>query len=219
MAKTYELNVSPRTDLGKAASRRMRRLENHIPAVIYGIGKEPESVTVSHNDVIKSLKDEGFYSQVITLHNGSKKEQVILKDMQRHPSKPSVLHMDFLRIDLNAKLTTHTPLHYVGGDMAPGVKNQGGVVSHHLTEVELRCLPTDLPKFIEIDLSALEMNDSIHLSDIKLPKGIELVALTLEEPNDMMVANVHAPVAAATDEEPVGEEKSVEEPASDSDKE
>ncbi|MBV9575089.1 MAG: 50S ribosomal protein L25/general stress protein Ctc [Gammaproteobacteria bacterium] len=193
----FELEAHVRHDIGKGASRRLRR-EEKVPGVVYGGGKAPVSLLLEHKHVAKSLENEAFYSHILTLKTGTESERVILKDVQRHPYKPRVLHVDFQRIRADEKLHMHIPLHFIGADKAPGVKDAGGLVSHIMTDVEVACLPDDLPEFIEIDISGMQLNQILHLSDIQLPTGVELVALTHDD--DKAIVSVHMP---RVEEEPV----------------
>jgi large subunit ribosomal protein L25 len=204
--QSFEVEASVRHDMGKGASRRLRR-EKKVPGVVYGGKKEALSITFEHKELAKSLENEAFYSHILTLKTGTDSDMVILKAVQRHPYKPVIMHVDFQRINMHEKLHMHIPLHFVGADVAPGVK-EGGVVSHIMSDVEVVCLPGDLPEFIEIDLSAMALNDLKHLSDLKLPKGVESVALN--HGDDKAVASVHLP---RIEEEPVIEEGAPEAPA------
>ena len=197
MSKSFEVNAEIREDLGKGASRRLRRLEDKIPGIVYGAGKKPQSLSLVHKDITKLLEDEAFYSHILTLKVGSKKEQVILKDLQRHPFKPKITHMDFMRVSATQKLHTSVPLHFINEDTCPGVK-EGGVVNHSYTTVEVACLPKNLPEFIEVDMAGLEMDQIVHLSDIKLPKGVELVELSHGADHDQAIATIHKARAAVS---------------------
>lgn len=197
MSSIYELDLEVREDVGRGASRRLRR-EAIVPGVIYGAGKPAESVQLSHNQLSRALKHESFYSHIITLNVGGKKQKAVLKDLHRHPYKPVVLHADFLRVSAKDKLTMHVPLHFVGQDDAPANK-EGGVVAHMRNELEVSCLPADLPEFIEVDLSGLEVGHAVHLSDIKLPKGVEIVGF--DEDHDHAIANATLPRAALAEDE------------------
>lgn len=190
MSDSFELNVELREDMGKGASRRLRRLEDKIPGIVYGGGRKPQPITISHPEIIKHLEDEAFYSHILTLKAGKKTEKVILKDLQRHPYKPKVTHADFMRVKAGEKLTTSVPLHYLNEEKCPGVK-AGGVVSHAYTTLEISCLPKNLPEFIEVDLADLEMDQVVHLSDIKLPKGVEIVELAQGEDHDHAIVTIH----------------------------
>ncbi|AUZ44669.1 General stress protein CTC [Pseudomonas sp. 31 R 17] len=197
----FTLNAQARTDLGKGASRRLRHAAN-IPAVVYGGNKPAESVTILAKEIAKLFENEAAYSHVIELNVDGAKQNVIVKAMQRHPSKQFIMHADFVRVVAGQKLTAIVPVHFVGEE-APVKK--GGVVSHTTTEIEVSCLPKDLPEFIEVDLSNAEIGTIIHLSDLKAPKGVEFVALAHND--DKAVANVHAPRVVAEDEaeEPAAE--------------
>jgi large subunit ribosomal protein L25 len=191
MAISFELEAQARQDQGKGASRRLRRAEQ-VPAILYGAGKEATPLFLDHNKVIVALQNEGFYTHILTLKVGKEAEKVILKDLQRHPFKPRILHMDFQRIRADEKLKMHVPLHFIGTENAPGVK-EGGLLSHLLSDVEVSCLPANLPEFIEVDVSNLGLDQLLHLSELKLPQGVELVALS--HGRDLPVANVHLPRA------------------------
>lgn len=195
----FTLNAQARTDLGKGASRRLRHAAN-IPAVVYGGNKPAESVTILAKEIAKLFENEAAYSHVIELNVDGKKQNVIVKAMQRHPSKQFIMHADFVRVVAGQKLTAIVPVHFVGED-APVKK--GGEISHVLNEIEVTCLPKDLPEFIEVDLSALEIGAIVHLSDLKAPKGVEFVALA--HGDDKAVANVHAPRVAPEAEEGAAE--------------
>jgi len=210
MSESFEVNVELREDLGKGASRRLRRLEDKIPGIVYGGGKKPQPLSLSHKEVIKHLEDEAFYSHILTLKAGKKAEQVILKDLQRHPFKPKITHMDFMRVSATQKLTTSVPLHFINEDICPGVK-EGGVVNHGYTTVEVSCLPKNLPEYIEIDMAEAEMDTIVHLSDIKMPKGVEIVELTHGADHDQAIATIHKARAAVSTDAEDGEEDSTEE--------
>ena len=213
MSEIFELEAQVRETRGTATNRRLRRIENNIPAVIYGADEPVTAITLSHNIVKRALENEAFFSHILTVNVGKKKEQVILKAVQRHPYKTNVLHMDFLRIKANEKLTMNIPLHFINEEKSPGVRG-GGVVTHHFNEVEVSCLPKDLPQYIEIDLATLELNEGIHLSALKLPSGVELTDLQGDEPQDAAVVHIHPPrveeepeVAAAPPETIIGTEE------------
>jgi large subunit ribosomal protein L25 len=186
----FTLEAQVRSDLGKGASRRLRRNESLVPAVIYGGDKAPQSISLVAKDFAKLLENEAAFSHVLTLNVGSAKETVLIKALQRHPAKGFVLHADLLRVIAGHKLSAHVPLHYINEATSVGVKEQGGEVSHTVTEVEVSCQPQDLPEFIEVDLASVEVGQIVHLSDLKLPKGVELVSLT--HGNDLAIANIHA---------------------------
>ena len=194
-----ELNAELRDDMGKGASRRLRHAGN-LPAVVYGAGKDPVSVTLLQKDVQYVLPNEAFYSQVLSLNVGGKKEDVLLRDLQHHPYKLDILHMDFIRVDAKKVVHVHVPLHFIGEEVAPGVKTEGGAINHVIMEVEVECLPKSIPTFIDVDLSEMHLNDIVHLSDLKLPKGVEVLALKHGEDHDTAVAGIHIRKAAASTE-------------------
>ena len=190
MAISFELNAEPRTDTGKGASRRLRHA-GKIPAIMYGGNKDPESLILDHNEVIRSLEHEAFYSHILTIKVGGTETRAVMRDLQRHPSKPFVQHMDLQRVSESEKLRMHVPLHFLGEETAPGVK-AGGMVSHEIIEVEVECLPKDLPEYIEVDVSGLNVGDSLHLSDLVMPAGATLLELARGEGHDLGVVSIHA---------------------------
>jgi large subunit ribosomal protein L25 len=190
MTVEFALNAEVRSDLGKGASRRLRRNVAMVPAVIYGGEKAPQSISLLAKELAKLLENEAAYSHVLSLNVAGSNESVIIKALQRHPAKGFVLHADFVRVVAGQKLTAIVPLHFINQETSVGVKQQGGEVSHVLAEVEVSCLPKDLPEFIEVDMAAVEVGQIIHLADLKLPQGVELVALA--HGNDLAVANIHA---------------------------
>ncbi|CAK9891319.1 MULTISPECIES: 50S ribosomal protein L25/general stress protein Ctc [Pseudomonas] len=187
----FTLNAQARTDLGKGASRRLRRLAAQIPAVVYGGDKEAQSLTIVAKEIAKLFENEAAYSHVIELNIDGKKENVVVKAMQRHPAKQFILHADFVRVVAGQKLTAKVPVHFINEE-APVKK--GGEISHVVNEIEVSCEAKDLPEFIEVDLANAEVGAIVHLSDLKAPKGVEFVALA--HGNDLAVANVHAPRVA-----------------------
>ncbi len=203
----FNLTAESRNDMGKGASRRLRRL-GKVPAVLYGAHADPQSISVDHDELLHHLESEAFYSHVLSITVNGKAQSAVLKDLQRHPSKPVILHADFQRVSADEKLRMHVPLHFTGEDIAPGVKIGSGLVTHNVTEVEVTCLPKDLPEFIEVDLSALDLGQSVHLSDLKLPAGVHLVELLHGPEHDLPVAAIHATRgsagAAAGEEEAEG---------------
>ena len=186
----FALNAEVRSDLGKGASRRLRRNESLVPAVIYGGEKPAQSISLLAKDLAKLLENEAAFSHVLTLNVAGANESVVIKALQRHPAKGFVLHADFVRVVAGQKLNAHVPLHFINEASSVGVKQQGGEVSHTIVEVEVSCLPANLPEFIEVDMAAVEVGQTVHLSDLKLPEGVELVALA--HGNDLAVANIHA---------------------------
>ena len=185
-----ELNATLRGDKGKGASRRLRHA-NTLPAIVYGGGKDPVSITLLQKDVQHKLPDESFYSQVLSLNIEGKAEDVLLRDIQHHPYKMDVMHMDFIRVDANKPVHVFSQLHFSGEDVSPGVKTEDGVANHVITEVEVVCLPKDIPEFIAVDLSEMNVGDVVHLSDLKLPAGVEILALKLGEEHDTAVVGMH----------------------------
>lgn len=198
----FTLNAETRSDLGKGASRRLRRLASLVPAVVYGADKAPESISLLAKDFAKLLENEAAYAHVIALSVDGKKQDVVIKALQRHPAKGHVLHADFVRVVAGQKLTALVPVHFINEE-APVKK--GGEISHTTTELEVSVLPKDLPEFIEVDLADAEIGTIIHLSDLKAPKGVEFVALA--HGTDLAIANVHAPRIVA---EEAGEEGAAE---------
>jgi large subunit ribosomal protein L25 len=177
---TFELIAQARTLQGTGASRRLRRAAM-VPGIVYGGEAAPQSIEVAHNDLLLKLKKEAFHSSIVNLVVDGKKEQVLLRDYQMHAYRPLVLHFDFQRVDATHELHIKVPLHFVNEEIAPGVKLNGGLVNHVMTEVDVHCLAKDLPEFIEVDLSALKIGDSIHLSQLKLPNGVKLVQHTADD--------------------------------------
>lgn len=204
MAEEFDLIAEYREDMGKGASRRLRR-KGLVPAIIYGAGRPPRALAFDHNKVIKQLESESFYSSVLNIKVGDKSQAAILKDLQRHPAKRQILHMDFQRIVEDEAIRMNVPIHFLGEDVAPGVKLGGGKVSHLMTDVEVTCLPKDLPEFLEVDVSALELDTMLHLSDIKLPSGVEIPELAQGPEHDQAIVAIHvikaAPVEEAAPEE------------------
>jgi len=200
----FELDAEPRGDVGKGASRRLRR-EGKLPGVVYGSKKDAKCITLKHNVVMHQLENEAFYSHILTLNIGKEKEQVILKDLQRHPYKPTLLHIDFQRIDEKEKLTIRVPIHFINESKCVGVKQGGGVISHIMNEMEISCLPKDLPEFIEVDLENVDLGDAVHLGDLKLPEGVECYALVHGGVADQPVVTVHLPRVAEEEEQVAAE--------------
>lgn len=196
----FELDAEVRSDLGKGASRRLRRAEK-VPAILYGGEQEPVSLTLAHNKVIQAQEFEAFYSHILTLNIGGEKVEALLKDVQRHPYKPKILHLDFLRVDATHTVTTHVPVHFINEDKAPSIKTHGGHAEHHINDVEVACLPSLLPEFIEVDLTAVELGQTLHLSDLVLPEGVTLVELAKGEDHDQAVVTVKAAKGGSSEEE------------------
>ncbi|MCK7598348.1 50S ribosomal protein L25/general stress protein Ctc [Microbulbifer sp. CAU 1566] len=201
----FKLNASVRSDEGKGASRRLRRLEAKVPAIIYGGEVEPQSISLLQKDMFKALENEAVYSSVLTLSVDGKEETVILRDLQRHPAKAILLHADFQRVSADTKVHVKVPLHFLNEETCKGVK-AGGIVSHTLNELDITAPASKLPEFIEVDLADLEMDGTVHISDIKLPAGVESVDLAHGEDHDLVVASVHKPRGAVEAEAAEGEE-------------
>ena len=187
MSEKFEVLAESRTDTGKGASRRLRRTGS-VPAVVYGGGKlDPVSIQIAHKDVYMASQNEWFYSAIIDLSLGGDVQKVLLRDMQRHPFKQQILHLDFLRINEDEAIRVRVPLHFINQESSPAGKTGGAIIMHEMTEVEISCLPKDLPEFIEVDLAELKVDDIIHLSGLKLPKGTEIVELKLGKEHDIAV--------------------------------
>ena len=189
----FELNCSVRTDLGKGASRRLRRLNDDIPAVLYGGSEDPISLTIAHKDIAKATENEAFFSHIITLNVGKKKQKAVIKALQRHPAKAILMHADFQRVSDDQKITVNVPIHFLNEDKCAGVKTGGGSIIKTLNEIEIDCFPKDLPEFINVDMILLEIGEAVHLADITLPEGVASIALAAG--NDLSVATVQAPRA------------------------
>ncbi|OQW93403.1 MAG: 50S ribosomal protein L25/general stress protein Ctc [Beggiatoa sp. IS2] len=187
----FEIEAQVRTKIGKGTNRRLRR-NGQIPAILYGAGKDPVSLVLSHNALLRQLENEAFYSHILTIKIDGQAERVVLKDLQRHPCNPVVLHLDLLRVSETEKLTIQVPLHFLNEEQCAGIK-LGGIISRHVTDAEVRCLPKDLPEFIEVDLTNLKVGDIVHLSDLVMPAGTELLALV--QGRNLAVASIHIPRA------------------------
>jgi large subunit ribosomal protein L25 len=199
----FNITAEVRNDMGKGASRRLRR-EGKFPAVVYGGTEAPMSLSLDHNAMVHNLENEAFYSHILTLEIDGKKQKAVLKDLQRHPAKPVLLHADFMRVSDKEKIKMHVPLHFINEDQAPGLK-VGGVVTHNMTEVEVLCLPKDLPEYLEVDLAGVEMEQILHLTNIKLPAGVELVELLHGEGHDQAIAAIHKTRASKDADETAAE--------------
>jgi len=187
----FVIEAQSREDAGRGASRRLRR-QGRIPAVIYGGGQEATSITLDHNALINQSAHEAFYASILKLKiDGGAVQDVLLKDIQRHPFKPKLVHLDFQRVRSDVAIKIHVPLHFINADLSPGVK-AGGMVNHMMSDVIVSCLPKYLPEFLTIDLADLAMEQSIHLSDIKLPEHVEIASLMGEDKNDLPVVVIHA---------------------------
>ncbi len=210
-ATDFTLSATVREESGKGASRRLRREDGLVPAIVYGGRKKPQNISVKFNEFIKQLENEAFYSHIVTLKIDGSDEDVILKDLQRHPAKATIYHADFLRVSKTKKFTTKVPLHFINEASSIGVKQEGGVVSHNMTELEISCLPGDLPEYIEVDVAEVTLGQTVHISDLQLPKGVESVALAHGTDHDLPVMNIHKAKGVASDEEDGASEEGSEE--------
>ena len=186
MAKIHEIPAEIRKDEGKGASRRLRRAGT-VPAIVYGAKEAPQSIQLHHNTVYLAAKNEWFYSSILDLKMGDKSQKVLLRDMQRHPFKPQINHIDFQRVSENEAIRIRVPLHFLNQDTSPAGKMAGVIISHQMTDVEIATLPRNLPEFIEVDLSELSVGDIVHMSDLKLPEGVEIPELKLGKEHDHAV--------------------------------
>ena len=200
MAEKFDLVAEYREDQGKGASRRLRH-EGKVPAIIYGAGRPPRALTFDHNKVLRQLESESFYSSVLNVKVGDKSQAAILKDVQRHPAKPQIMHIDLQRIVEDEEIRMNVPLHFKGEEIAPGVKTSGGTVARLISDVEVVCLPRDLPEYLEVDISHMELDDMLHVSDIKLPKGVEIPELAQGPEHDQAMVSIHIIKAAPVEED------------------
>lgn len=192
MASQYILSGTKRENFGKRASKRYRR-ENLVPAEVYGASKDNQSILVNSFELTNQIKDPQFYSNVIDLNVGKTKIEVILKDVQRDPQKSHITHIDFLEVDQNVKITVNVPINFINEDTCVGIKKSGGVISHIITEIEISCLPKDIPENIQVDVQELDINQSIHLTEIKLPDGVEFLSGT-DKDHDSAIVKCYQPV-------------------------
>jgi large subunit ribosomal protein L25 len=213
----FEIDAEAREELGRAKNRQLRHL-GRVPAIVYGGGKDPSAITLDRNSLANQMGLEAFYTSILSLKIGSRTQSVVVKDVQRHPAKSTVMHLDFQRVVEDEELTLNVPIHFVGEEVAVGVKEQGGVIEHTVTDVEITCLPANLPEYLELDVSGLELNEILHLSDIKYPEGV--TSTQLAHDHDSPVVAIHPPrreeveepeleegeVAEAAAEAPEGEE-------------
>ncbi len=197
--ENFVVDAQLRNDEGKGASRRLRRT-GMVPAVIYGGSKEPQSISLPLNVMLQHIEHEAFFSHILDINVAGKSEKAVVKDLQMHPFRPIIMHIDFLRVDANSVIRMHVPIHFIGEDVAPGIKS-GSVFTHQLTSVDVSCLATNLPEFIELDVSAMELGDSLHLSDIKLPAGVEIVDLSHGPEHDLPVVTIVATRGGVSDDD------------------
>jgi len=195
----FELVAEKREDVGKGASRRLRR-DGKLPGIVYGADKEPTMILLAHNVVMHHLENEAFYSHILTLNVGKDSEKVVLKDLQRHPYKRTLLHVDLLRVNENEALTMRVPLHFINEEKAVGVKQGGGSISHVMTEIDIVCLPKDLPEYIQVDMLEVDLDETIHLSDLVLPEGVQIYSLLHGGEESQPVASIHTQKGSASDE-------------------
>ena len=207
MSTNFTINAKSREDTGKGASRRLRRLTGEVPAIIYGGKKDAEKISILHKDITKALENDAVYSSIISLSIDGKAEDTIIKDIQRHPAKQIILHMDFLRVSKTTKLQTRVPLNFINEDICVGVKLGGGLIAHTMTDIEVSCLPRDLPEAIDVDMAEVDVGQIVHLSDLTLPDGVESVSLSQGADYDLTVATVNKQKAVEIDE-PIESESS-----------
>ena len=200
MSTNFTINAKSREDTGKGASRRLRRLTGEVPAIIYGGKKAAEKISLLHKDITKALENDAVYSSIISLSIDGKAEDTIIKDIQRHPAKQIILHMDFLRVSKTTKLQTRVPLNFINEDTCVGVKLGGGLIAHTMTDIEVSCLPKDLPESIDVDMAEVDVGQIVHLSDLTLPDGVESVSLSQGADYDLTVATVNKQKAVEIDE-------------------
>ncbi|MXW53185.1 MAG: 50S ribosomal protein L25/general stress protein Ctc [Gammaproteobacteria bacterium] len=224
MPDLLTIDASQRQDVGTSTARRLRRNQDQVPGVVYGGGEVPVHFTIDYRRIAKVVEDEAFFSQVLSLTLGGRSEQVVLRELQRHPATEKVVHVDFLRVREDQELQVSIPFHFLNEEECVGVRLNGGMISHNLTEAQVSCLPRDLPEFVEIDLEHLDIGDAVHLSDIELPPGVSFVVLAQGDGRDDQIVNVHMPRGMSLldeeEEELVeteeDEEESPEEPEEDS---
>lgn len=212
MAEQCVLEAETRIGRGKSTARRLRKESDKVPGVVYGGGKDPVTVAVELRLLSKAMEQQAFFSQIIQLRIDGESEQAVLRDLQRHPANEKVLHLDFLRIRADRAIQINVPLRFLNEDDCIGVRQSGGNISHNLIEVEITCLPADLPEYLEVDVENLDMGQTVHLSDLELPEGVSIVALSYGEEHDTPVVSVQAPRGGLEDEEEMelGEEELLE---------
>ena len=194
MADSIVIKAERREQMGKAASRRLRKKDDKVPGILYGGSDDPIPLVMDHKDLFKAMQDDSFFSQVLEVYVGKKSQQVVVRDLQRNPASEKVTHVDFLRVQADREINVAIPLRFLNEEECSGVKVGGGSISHNLTEIEISCLPANLPEFIEVDMAELEIGDSVRLSDLTVPKDVVIVALaSVEEDRDVQVASVLAP--------------------------
>lgn len=195
MSSNLALSAELRTEVGKAEVRRLRRSTGAVPAIVYGAGKAPQNIKLKENEVLKTFSHEGIRSQILELTVAGEPTAVIIKDFRSHPTKPKIMHIDFMRVDMSKPVVMSIPLHFIGEDIAPGAKS-GGMISHTMTDIQVSGLPKHLPEYIEVDISCLEVGQGLHLSDIKLPANISLTT-HIDEDHNPSVVHISKPKAEA----------------------
>lgn len=215
MFDEFVVEAKSREAQGTGASRRLRR-DGWTPAIVYGGGKAPQSIVVSHRQLYRQMGYEAFFSHILKLEIDGQEESVVIKAVQRHPARKQILHADFLRVRADHAIRVRVPLHFEGEEIAPGVKTAGGVVDHMINDVEVECLPKDLPEYITVDVSKMEIDQTLHLSELVLPEGVELVELKHE--NDAGVLAIHLPRKVKEDEDEEGGASDEEDGSSDEEK-
>lgn len=217
-SENFTLIAEHREAQGRSGARRLRRLEQKVPGTVYGADKDPESILIEHKDLVKALENEAVFSHILTLKIGDTDQKVVLKDLQRHPYKPQINHIDLMRIKAGEKMTLSVPIHFTNESESPAAK-EGAVISHLISEVEIKCLPTDLPTSLDVDTSELTTDKPIHLSDITLPSGVELAhAAANEEQNQAIISASMPKQESSAEEEAPAEDQTTEDKPTDTDK-
>ncbi len=193
MSQNIEIHAELREDVGKGASRRLRRSAEHVPGIIYGGEAAPQNLTLSTRELRKVMQVEAFFSQILDVIVKGKKQQAVLRDLQRNPANDRVLHLDFMRVSANKPIHVSVPFHFVDEEKCIGVRQSGGVISHTMTDVEVSCLPADLPEYLEVFMAQLDLNESVHLTDVALPPGVTIVALSHDDEHDPVIVTVTVP--------------------------
>ena len=207
MSESFIVVAETRVDEGKGASRRLRRLEGKMPAVIYGVGQDAQSLTLIRKDFEYMLENEACFSSILEVQVDGKSQNAIIKDIQRHPAKGFPMHADFLRVRMDQAIKVNVPLHFINEEQCTGVKLGGGMIQKQATDIEIQCLPKDLPEYLEVDMLDVELGGIVHLSDITLPEGAIATALELGDDHDLAIASVIAPRGMKEgDEEEAGED-------------
>ncbi|MDA0979183.1 MAG: 50S ribosomal protein L25/general stress protein Ctc [Proteobacteria bacterium] len=199
MADAFELNAELRTDKGKGASRRLRRIADLVPGILYGGDKEPLMLSIAHKDLHKACENEAFFSHIITIHAGGNSQEAILKDLQRHPAKDRIMHADFLRIQADQEITVEVPIHFLNEEKCLGVRQHNGMLSRNMNSVQITCLPRNLPEYIAVDVEHMDIGDAIHLSQLQLPEGTAIPELALGEEHDHVVVTINEQKRAEED--------------------